>query len=183
MTLVRPAVRVFPERPRTIKGIDRIEAILVRDEVRREAAIYTNVFSRIYRRDFNVTSTRLFFVCKKPRTVSTVRELLLKLEEDATVLENLARPFEMPDLPVLIKSPTRIISDECLRLFDTLHAADRALHKLQHSPNPRMANDEIEAFVASYKAMRAWVFAVDTRSYARLYEKNEGSRMPVPTGD
>lgn len=138
-----------------VKNVDRIEAINVPgDDKRCDASLYTWVFSRIMRRDFNLTSVKLFFFCKKVNQRQLAQELLRTLTVEAQVLEDMTRRDEMPAAPVFSSCVMRIITDEAQQLFDALIAADRALHKMMHGPLADVAEDNLVPFMRVYNALR-----------------------------
>lgn len=143
-----------------IKGVSRIEAIVIqREELRREAALYTHVFSRSMRRDFNLTSVKLFWYAKSRSRRLKIRPLLADMAAEAQLLEDMARSYEMPlDLPAAATCVMRIISDEAEIVFDALVQADRAFHKLLYSPLAEVAEDNIGPFIRSFEAVRREVF-------------------------
>jgi hypothetical protein len=142
-----------------IKNVDRIEAIKVDGEDRRcEAELYTWVFSRLMRRDFNLTSVKLFFFCKKQGKHEVARDLLMNLTEEARVLEDMALRYEMPAAPVFSACVMRILTDEAQELFDALVTVDCALHKMMHSPMAEVAEANLVPFMRAYTALRQKVF-------------------------
>lgn len=152
------------DQPLVVKNVERIEAIIVPGEDRRrEAMLYTYVFSRLMRRDFNLTSVKLFFFCKQPDQWMRARTHLLNLEEEARVLEDIARPYEMPASPVFSSTVMRIISDEADKLFHSLMLADRSLHKLLQSPMAQVAEDNLIPFMRAYNSLRQKVIGFPPR--------------------
>lgn len=151
-------------QPLTIKNVDRIEAIQAPGGDRRcEAALYTWVYSRVMRRDFNLTSVKLFFFCKKTEQADLARHLLWNLTEEARLLEYMVLPYEMPDAPVFSRCIMRILTDETQQLFDALVTADRAFHKMQHSPLAEVAEDNLVPFMRAYNALRQKVIGFPKR--------------------
>lgn len=156
------------ERPLVTKGTDRIEAImLTTQDVRREATLYTYVFSRAMRRDFNVTSVKLFFFCKSRDGRRAVQELLKDLADEARSLTDLAHRFEMPDIPSFSTCTMRIVSDEADSMFQSLVLADRALHKILHSDLAEPAEENAIPFFRAYTHLRQCVFGFPRRPNAR----------------
>jgi hypothetical protein len=157
-----------------VKNVDRIEAIQVVGEDKRcEAALYTWVFSRLMRRDFNLTSIKLFFFCKKQGQLEVARDLLQTLTEEAQVLTDMAYRYEMPVEPIFSSCVMRIITDESQQLFDALVAADRALHKMQHSSMAEVAEDNLVPFMRAYNALRKKVIGFPKRSRSSDQAANE----------
>lgn len=156
-----------PAQPLTIKNVDRIEAIQAPGGDKRcEATLYTWEYSRIMRRDFNLTSVKLFFFCKKPGGLLAARDLLRTLTEEAQVLEDMALRYEMPDEPVFSSCVMRILTDETQQLFDALVTSDRAFHKLKHSPMGEVAEDNLIPFMRAYNALRQKVIGFPKRQPA-----------------
>lgn len=148
----------------TIKNVDRIEAIQAPGGDKRcEAALYTWEYSRVMRRDFNLTSVKLFFFCKKPGGLLAARDLLRTLTEEAQVLEDMALRYEMPAAPVFCTCVMRILTDETQQLFDALVTADRAFHKLKNSPMGEVAEDNLIPFMRAYNALRQKVIGFPNR--------------------
>lgn len=142
-----------------IKNVDRIEGIKVEGEDRRrEAELYTWVFSRLMRRDFNLTTVKLFFFCKKQGGRQVARDLLASLTEEARVLEDMVLRYEMPATPVFSSCVMRILTDEAQELFEALVTVDRALHKMMHSPLAEVADENLIPFMRAYTALRKKVF-------------------------
>jgi hypothetical protein len=147
-----------------VKNVDRIEAINAPGGDKRcEAALYTWEYSRIMRRDFNITSIKLFFFCKKPGGLLVARDLLRSLTEEAQVLEDIALRYEMPDEPVYCSCVMRILTDETQQLFDVLVTADRAFHKLKNSAMGEVAEDNLIPFMRTYTALRQRVIGFPKR--------------------
>lgn len=158
---VRPNVA---GQPLVVKNVDRIEAIVVPGEDRRrDAVLYTYVFSRIMRRDFNLTSVKLFFFCKKDDQRQLVRQHLLSLKEEAIALSDLAHRYEMPRGQVFSSTIMRIITDEADQLFDALLLADRSLHKLMQSPMAEVAEENLIPFMRAYNSLRQKVIGFPPR--------------------
>jgi hypothetical protein len=159
--------QVAAGQPLVVKNTERIESINIHGEDKRfEAVLYTYVFSRIVRRDFNLTSVKLFFFCKKASQRQVVRALLLNLTEEARVLADMAHRFEMPDAPVFSSSVMRIISEEAQEMLDALLTADRALHKLMHSPMADVTEENLVPFMRAYTALRQKVIGFPSRAPA-----------------
>lgn len=158
------AIHTTPElgkfgQPLVIKGVERIEAIVLPGEkVRREAELYTHVLSRIMRRDYNLTSVKMFWFCKGFQRRISAQELLHDLVAEADRLENLARPYERPQGSPVATCTFRIVSDDAALLFDALITADRALFKLLHSPIKDDAEHNLTPFVRALTALRKEVF-------------------------
>jgi hypothetical protein len=147
-----------------VKNVDRIEAIHAPGGDKRcEAALYTWEYSRVMRRDFNITSIKLFFFCKKPGGLLVARDLLRTLTEEAQVLEDMALRYEMPDDPVFSRCVMRILTDETQHLFDAIVTADRAFHKLKNSAMGEMAEDNLIPFMRAYNALRQKVIGFPKR--------------------
>lgn len=145
--------------PLVIKGVERIESIVLqRDEVRLDTELRSHVISRVMRRDFNLTSVKLFWYTKGYSRRQNARRMLQDLQAEAERLEDLARPYEMPIGPAAATCSMRIISDEAQLLFDTLMLADRSLHKLMHSPLAEIAEDNMGPFLRSFTVLRKEVF-------------------------
>lgn len=141
--------------PLVIKGVERIESILIPGaDVRRDAELYTHVLSRIMRRDFNYTSVKLFWFTKGYHRRILARTMLQDLVDEAERLEDLARPYEMPDLTPAATCTMRIVSDEAELLFSAILRADRALHKLMHSPLAEVAEENMGPFQRSFTLLR-----------------------------
>lgn len=165
---------VAPSRSLVIKGTDRIEAINVREDVRLEARLYTPTINRLLRRDFNLTSVKLFFYCKggdfrKARAQHYLQDLL----EEAAAVENQARSYEMPACPPLSVHTMRIISDEARMLFEALHVADRAIFKLQSSPMGEMIEETLIPFMRVYTTLRQKVFGFSVQARERRDEDEQ----------
>ena len=145
--------------PLVIKGVERIESIVIKGEDRRrDAELYSHVISRVMRRDFNLTSVKLFWYTKGFHRRGTARRMLLDLQAEAERLEDLVRPFEMPDGTPAATCTMRIISNEAELLFDALLLADRSLRKLMHSPMAEVAEDNMTPFLRSFTLLRKEVF-------------------------
>lgn len=154
-------------QPLVVKNVERIEAIIIPGEDRRrEAVLYTYVFSRIMRRDFNLTSVKLFFFCKKDDQRQLVRHHLLSLKEEAIALSDVAHRYEMPRGQVFSSTVMRIITDEADQLFDALLLADRSLHKLMQSPMAEVAEDNLIPFMRAYNSLRQKVIGFPPRTPA-----------------
>jgi hypothetical protein len=171
-------------RPLVIKGIERIEAIVLRhDDVRRHAQLYTHGFGRTLRRDFNVTSVAIFFARMNPDLRQGIWFLLDRLTEEARLLEDLARPYEMPRGPALTTCPMRIICDEADVLFDALHLADRSLFKIIRMHEANLTEEEL-ADPVMYKAARRRIAGISHDTAARFYDvfsavKKKAIRKPA----
>jgi len=145
--------------PLVIKGVERIESIVLqRQDLRLDAELRTHVISRVMRRDFNLTSVKLFWYTKGYLRRQTARRMLLDLQAEADRLEDLARPYEMPSSAPAATCSMRIISDEAQLLFDALILADRSLHKLMHSPLAEVAEDNMGPFLRTFTVLRKEVF-------------------------
>lgn len=146
-------------RSLVIKGVHRIEAITPPWKVElRPIEIYTHTFSRVVRRDFNLTCVKLFWFVKQGQQREEVRPLLHNLLDEARALENLARSLDMPSTAVAVSCALRIISNEAEMLCDALTTADRALHKINHSALAEMAEETLAPFLRSFCIVRRLVF-------------------------
>jgi hypothetical protein len=145
--------------PLVIKGVGRIEAIkLPGEDVRRDAELYSHVVSRLMRRDFNLTSVKLFWYAKGHNRRDHVKRMLHDLTAEAERLEDLARRYELPDAAPAATCTMRIVSDEAELLFQALITVDRALHKLMHSPLAEVLEENMGPFLRSYCVLRNEVF-------------------------
>lgn len=150
--------------PLVIKGVERIEAIVLQgQDVRLDAEVRSHVISRVMRRDFNLTSVKLYWYTKGFNRRHKARRMLLDLQAEADRLEDLARPYEMPSSAPAATCSMRIISDEAQLLFEALMLADRSLYKLMHSPLAEVAEDNMGPFLRSLTVLRKEVFGFDTR--------------------
>jgi hypothetical protein len=147
-------------KPLVIKGVERIEAIILQDEdCRRDAELYSHFFSRVMRRDFNLTSVKLFWYTKGFHRRAKAKSLLQDLMAEAQRLEDMARPFEWPEESQPAATCTmRIVCDSADLLFDALITADRALHKLMHSEYAEVAEENATPFMRAFTALRKDVF-------------------------
>lgn len=174
-------------RPLVIKGVERIERIVLRhDDVRRHAQLYTHGFGRTLRRDFNVISVGIFFARMNPDLREGIWYLLHRLTEEAQLLEDFARPYEMPQEPALTSCPMRIICDEADVLFDALHLADRSLFKIVRSQEATLTEEEVKDPVM-YKAARRRIADISHDKAARFYDvysavKKKAIRKPAGQG-
>ena len=91
-------------------------------------------------------------------------------------LEDLARPYEMPEATLAATCTMRIISDEADLLFDALITADRALYKLMHSPMAEVAEENMGPFLRSFTILRKEVFGFQG-------DKRQPSLGSTDTGD
>lgn len=145
--------------PLVIKGVERIEAIVLPGEdVRRQAEMYTHAIGRIMRRDYNLTSVKLFWHVRGFHARIKTQSLVHDLVADADRLEDLARPYELPGFDPVATCIVRIVSDEASLLFDALITADRALFKLLSSPVVDDADKTMTHFVRALTALRKEVF-------------------------
>lgn len=148
--------------PLVIKGVERIELINVPGEdVRRDAELYSHYISRVMRRDFNLTSVKLFWYTKGYNRRLAARRMLRDLADEAQRLEDMARQYERPAAAPAATCTMRIISDEAELLFDALMTADRALHKLMHSPLAEVVEENAGPFLRSFTVLRKAVFGYD----------------------
>lgn len=154
--------------PLVIKGVERIESlVLQRDDVRLNAELHSHVISRVMRRDFNLTSVKLFWYTNGYIRRQNARRMLHDLQDEAERLEDLARPYEMPTGPAAATCSMRIISDEAQQLFDTLMLADRSLYKLMHSPLAEVAEDNMGPFLRAFTVLRREVFGFSDKRQRR----------------
>lgn len=145
--------------PLVIKGVARIESIVLQGpDVRRDARLYTHVFSRLMRRDFNPTSVKLFWYAKAHQRRTKIRSMLADLLEEAEALETMARPYEWKSTQPAASCQMRMISNETELLFSALIQADKALHKLLHSPLAETAEENVGPFMRQYTVLRREVF-------------------------
>lgn len=167
---------VGTSRPLVIKGTERIESIVVPadNDMRRESQLYTPLVSRILRRDFNVTSVKLFFFCKRsPSNHQLITHLLHRVTEEADVLANMAMPYELPRAEPFSVCTMRVITDEAFALFDALHTMDRSLFKLLNSPMGDLAFDNLTPFMRAYNTLRQKAFGYDVRRPAEQEPAND----------
>lgn len=151
--------------PLVIKGVERIESIKLQGEdVRVDAELRSHVISRVMRRDFNLTSVKLFWFTKGYNRRKTAKLMLDDLQAEAERLEDLARPYEMPAGPAAATCSMRIISDEAKLLFDALMLADRSLYKLMHSPLAEVAEDNMVPFLRAFAMLRKQIFGFARRA-------------------
>lgn len=150
--------------PLVIKGVQRIESIKIQGEdVRIDAEMRSHVISRVMRRDFNLTSVKLFWYTKGYNRRKTAKYMLDDLQAEADRMEDLARPYEMPTGPAAATCSMRIISGEAKLLFDALMLADRSLHKLMHSPLAEVAEDNAVPFLRAFAMLRKEIFGFPRR--------------------
>lgn len=149
-------------KPLVIKGVERIESIILSGtDVRRDAQLYSHFISRVMRRDFNLTSVKLFWYTKRYTQRQLAKRLLQDLSDESERLEDLARRYELPEATPAATCTMRIISNEADLLFDVLMKADRALHKLLHSPMAEVAEENAGPFMRSFTALRNAVFGFE----------------------
>lgn len=154
-----PEVGKNTGNPLVIKGVERIESIILSGEdIRLNAELYSHVLSRVMRRDFNFTSAKLFWYTKGFHRRMHARAMLHDLAVEAERLEDMARPYDMPDVAPAATCTMRIVSDEAELLFHALVKADRALHKLMHSPLAEVAEDNMGPFLRTFTLLRKKVF-------------------------
>ncbi|WP_076572985.1 hypothetical protein [Janthinobacterium sp. TND4EL3] len=158
-------IRTTPEvgkntgNPLVIKGVERIESIILPgDDIRLDAELYSHVLSRVMRRDFNYTSAKLFWYTKGFHRRLHARSMLHDLAGEAERLDDMARPYDMPEGAPAATCTMRIVSDEAELLFHALVKADRALHKLMHSPLAEVAEENMGPFLRAFSLLRKQVF-------------------------
>lgn len=154
-----PEVGKNTGNPLVIKGVERIESIILPgDDIRLDAELYSHLLSRVMRRDFNFTSVKLFWYTKGFHRRLHARSMLHKLTGEAERLEDMARPYDMPEGTPAATCTMRIVSEEAELIFHALVKADRALHTLMHSPLAKVAEENMGPFLRVFTLLRKEVF-------------------------
>jgi hypothetical protein len=142
-----------------LKGVRRIEAIVSPEvDERLKAVLHTHTFSRMVRRDFNITSVKMYWAAKSfPKRVAIIKGLD-HLDAAVLQLEELAKPLGSPVLPVSALCPLRIISTESKRLLSILLRADLALYSLAGSYRSDAVDRKLGPTLRAYVDLRAEIF-------------------------
>lgn len=148
-----------------VKGVDRIEAINTPLDERVEANFRAWQICRVFRRDFNKFTAKMFVTCRNPSNLHKIRPMLLDIKEEAEILSNMARRFEMPkDLP-FTTIPLRIVSEEARLLYEAIITVDWAVAKMIHSGEMDEMNkmnekamDDCAHFFKAYNRLKRFIF-------------------------
>lgn len=157
-----PAPARVNRGPLVVKGADRLDALpLQGPPVRQTLNMYSPAICRLMRRDFNLTSLKLFWMDDLTRT--RLRSQLNDLVKEATMLHDMvALDAFGPAFPVAA-CQMRIVNDQAQILFDALATADMAHAKMLQGPLSEVSDVYMGRFFRAYGAFRVQVFGFGSK--------------------
>lgn len=156
-----------------MKEAEKIERINSKFSERVVAEVVTWQCSRVFRRDFNRMTYKMFLLSSK---FNSQQRIILRLHEMQTalhVLQNLAN--KMPACSALeektiTKLPMRLVSSEAKILFDALVTMDGIMARLLSLHDEQTTDEMCSDFFAAYGRLKHALF------------KNHPAREPVQSG-
>lgn len=156
-TLATPARACITRGPLVVKGADRLDALpLQGPDVRETINMFSPAICRLMRRDFNLTSIRLFWMDDTAR--SRLRSPLNDLVKEALAIQDMVALDAFGPAFTVATCQMRIVNDLAQVLFDALATADLAHAKMLQGPLNEVADIYMGRFFRAYGAFRFQVF-------------------------
>ncbi|MCU6501922.1 hypothetical protein LPN04_29440 [Rugamonas sp. A1-17] len=165
-----PSVRLVASE---MKEADKIERINSKFSERVVAEVVTWQCSRVFRRDFNRMTYKMFLLSSK---FNSQQRIILRLHEMQTalhVLQNLVNKMPASSLPAektITKLPMRLVSPEAKILFDALVTMDAIMACLLSLHDEQTTDEICSDFFAAYGRLKHALF------------KNPPARDQAPAG-
>lgn len=158
---MQPSLSATPDPidrgPLVVKGGERLDALVGPDcGVHQGATMFSPAVCRLMRRDFNLTSVRLYWMDAAAR--ARLAQPLKALRKEAESLQDMVALDSFgPAFPVAA-CQMRIVSEEAQALFDALVIADLAHAKMLQGPLNEVSDVYMGRFFRAYGHFRNQVF-------------------------
>jgi len=142
-----------------VKGVEIIKTLRTNYLVCEQHAFMSWQCSRIVRRDFHITTAKMYKYGKSAHgRHHQIEQMLRDVTDEADAIENMARKYEMPSPISAAPIELTIVSEQAHALFAALVTVDRALTKLLHSEMAQVADDNCAAFFRAIDRLKRIVF-------------------------
>lgn len=143
--------------PLVVKGAERLNALVGPDfGTQQTVTMFSPAVCRLMRRDFNLTSVRLYWMDAASRA-KLAQPLQALMKEAESLQDMVALDAFGPAFPVAV-CKMRIVSEEAKVLFDALVIADLAHAKMLQGPLSEVSDVYMGRFFRSYGHFRCQVF-------------------------
>jgi hypothetical protein len=148
-------VATMTETGLVVKGCDKIDKIVGELNLV-DVNIHSWQIGRLIRRDFYRIANNLFFYLRRESAAhARIREALMRLSEEADVLENMVRRFEAkPPAEDIDHVKMRVVSDESDAVLSSIMRADYAMSKLLLSDLTEVAEENLQPFFAAFNHLK-----------------------------
>lgn len=156
-----------------VKNVDRINNLRVEMEIRQQWSLKTWQISRWIRRDFNLTSTYMYFKFKEKGMLENVLAILSEIESNEKILAVEAGRYELDFNMEHSKVELRIINRESMKLINLLLRADTSIARLNCALALGQLNVEdlgrmIEPLFRSLSDLKVYVSTTKRKTSAQI---------------
>lgn len=140
------------------------------------AHVITWQLARVFRRDFNRMSYKMFLLSSKFNAQQRIILRLHEMQSALHALQNLVAKIPAPaEVAPADKSPLeiRLVSPEARILFDALMAMDTVMHRLLSQHDPETTEEICSDFFSAYGRLK----------YALFRKKEQGGKDEARAGD
>lgn len=141
-----------------MKGVEKVASLNSRYSVDKSVAITTWQISRVFRRDFNLMSFKIFKALAARRMPGRIEHCISELETELTLLEERVANYPSPPVAPTQSISVRLVCPETSQLFDILSAMDRIMVKLLAAHDQEVVDDVCADFFAAYGRLKNALF-------------------------
>lgn len=168
-------VETVTEKGLVVKGCDKIDKIVGELNLV-DVNIHSWQIGRLIRRDYYRIANNLFFYLRQESAAhARIRGALMRLSEEADILENMARRFEAK-LPAeeIDHLKMRVVSDESDMVLSSIMRADYAMSKMLLSDLAEVAEENLHPFFAAFDHLKHQVIGQSpaSRSQRKAAQNN-----------
>lgn len=148
------------KRSLVIKGVERIESIVTRDDERVPATLATWQCSRLVRRDYYLMCYKMFLLSRKETAGQRIERRLRDLTLEELAISALATTPVVIDNADASTFTIRVVSSEARVLLNVLLSFDQALSNLIEVHGTTEAMEMCAAFFAAFGRLKQALFKV-----------------------
>jgi hypothetical protein len=158
-------VATVTEKGLVVKSCDKIDKIVGELNLV-DVNIHSWQIGRLIRRDFYLIANNLFFYMRRRSGAhGRIREALMRLSEEADVLENMVRCFEAkPPTEDIDHVKMRVISDESDVVLSSIMRADYAMSKMLLSDLAEVVEENMHSFFAAFDHLKHKIIGLSPAS-------------------
>lgn len=164
-----------------MKGVEKVESLNSRYSIHKSVAITTWQVSRVFRRDFNLMSFKIFKALAARRMPGRIEHCIGELEAELALLEDRVASYPVPAATPTQNISVRLVCPETSQLFDILSAMDVIMVKLLAAHEQEVVDDVCADFFAAYGRLKNALFRA--KKVAPTEEGQKPASNTAPASD
>ncbi|WP_426172395.1 hypothetical protein [Pseudoduganella sp. R-34] len=143
---------------RVVKGATKIESIVTRYEERVQFTPVSATCGRMFRRDFNYLTAKMFLLKRRADKSAKAAWLLAELEHEVNYLVESTVRLPAPVAQEYAPIEFRLISPQARQLFDVMVTFDKAMAKVTEKDGLEAAEQHCADFFKYYGRLKDCLF-------------------------